>query len=65
MCNINRHLVIVFAGGEDNSILEPSIENPELIFKYDILREATSNFKLENKLGDGGFGSVYKVRYLL
>jgi hypothetical protein len=39
----------------------PSIANLELIFKYDILREATSNFKEENKLGQGGFGSVYKV----
>eukprot|EP00253_Pinus_taeda_P015957 PITA_15957 len=36
------------------------IENLELIFKYDILREATSNFKEENKLGQGGFGSVFK-----
>jgi len=62
VCKINRHLVIVFAGGEDNSILGPSITNTELIFKYEILREATANFKLENKLGDGGFGSVYKVR---
>jgi len=34
--------------------------NPELIFKYHILREATSNFKAENKLGEGGFGSVFK-----
>eukprot|EP00253_Pinus_taeda_P017587 PITA_17587 len=47
-------------GGEKNSILGTSIANPELIFKYDILREATSNFNLANKLGDGGFGSVYK-----
>eukprot|EP00253_Pinus_taeda_P026691 PITA_26691 len=47
-------------GGEENSILGPSIANPDLIFKYDILREATSNFNLANKLGDGGFGSVYK-----
>eukprot|EP00253_Pinus_taeda_P031452 PITA_31452 len=34
--------------------------NPELIFKYHILREATSNFSAENKLGEGGFGSVFK-----
>eukprot|EP00253_Pinus_taeda_P025297 PITA_25297 len=47
-------------GGEENSILGQSIANPELIFNYDILREATCNFNLANKLGDGGFGSVYK-----
>eukprot|EP00253_Pinus_taeda_P013193 PITA_13193 len=55
-----REEIYRIGGGEDNSILGPSITNPELIFKYEILREATSNFKLENKLGDGGFGSVYK-----
>eukprot|EP00253_Pinus_taeda_P005221 PITA_05221 len=40
--------------------LSSNIANPELIFKYSILKEATSNFKAENKLGEGGFGSVYK-----
>eukprot|EP00253_Pinus_taeda_P029986 PITA_29986 len=34
--------------------------NPELTFEYHILREATSNFSAENKLGEGGFGSVFK-----
>ena len=59
---INKHLVIVLAGEEEDSILMANISNRDLIFKYDILREATSNFKVENKLGDGGFGSVFKVR---
>jgi len=58
--NTNRHLVIVFAGEEDDSILTPTIANPELIFKYDILTETTSIFKSETKLGNGGFGSVFK-----
>jgi len=35
--------------------------NLGLIFKFDILREATSNFKEDNKLGQGGFESVFKV----
>ena len=62
VCKMNKHLVIVLAGEEEDSILMANILNPDLIFKYDILREATSNFKVENKLGDGGFASVFKVR---
>eukprot|EP00253_Pinus_taeda_P024522 PITA_24522 len=47
--------------GEDREIsLSIPEVNQELIFKYHILRDATSNFKEENKLGEGGFGSVYK-----
>eukprot|EP00253_Pinus_taeda_P020041 PITA_20041 len=40
--------------------LSSHIVNPDLIFKYSILEEATSYFKPENKLGEGGFGSVFK-----
>lgn len=31
-------------------------------FDLEIILEATSNFSDENKLGQGGFGPVYKVR---
>eukprot|EP00253_Pinus_taeda_P010774 PITA_10774 len=41
-------------------MLNPIIAASEFNFKYDILREATSNFGPENKLGEGGFGSVFK-----
>jgi len=48
-------------GGDEGEIsLSETIANPELIFKYDILREATSNFNAERKLGEGGFGSVFR-----
>eukprot|EP00253_Pinus_taeda_P018006 PITA_18006 len=47
--------------GEEGEIsLLPPMANLELIFKYDTLRHATSDFKAENKLGEGGFGSVFK-----
>ena len=58
--NFNRR--IVFAGYTGEIREPPTIANPELIFKYETLREATSNFKAENKLGQGGFGSVFKAR---
>jgi hypothetical protein len=30
-------------------------------FSFDTIAAATNNFSSENKLGAGGFGSVYKV----
>ncbi|XP_048626036.1 G-type lectin S-receptor-like serine/threonine-protein kinase At1g61480 [Brassica napus] len=33
-------------------------------FEMNIIQTATNNFSLSNKLGHGGFGSVYKVIYL-
>ena len=32
-----------------------------LQFDFDTIRDATYNFSEANKLGEGGFGSVYKV----
>lgn len=58
---INKCFVIVFTGEEGEISLCPTISNLELIFKYYVLREATSNFKEENKLDQGNFGSVFKV----
>ena len=31
------------------------------IFSFESISAATSNFTTENKLGEGGFGPVYKV----
>ncbi|XP_022142819.1 cold-responsive protein kinase 1-like isoform X2 [Momordica charantia] len=38
-----------------------NIQNVRL-YSYEELRKATENFRSENKLGQGGFGSVYKGR---
>lgn len=34
------------------------------LFDFDTLAMATNNFSDENKLGQGGFGCVYKVNFL-
>lgn len=33
------------------------------IYSYNELRDATNNFNSSNKIGQGGFGSVYKVSF--
>lgn len=38
----------------------PGIENVT-IYPYDELRSATGDFSIANKVGEGGFGSVYRV----
>lgn len=33
------------------------------LFKFDVLKKATGNFAEAKKLGKGGFGPVYKVKF--
>jgi len=42
----------------------PNLSNDFRVFKMETLAAATQNFHDDNKLGEGGFGSVYKVTYL-
>ena len=39
--------------------IEEDMELP--FYNFDIIARATNNFSVDNKLGQGGFGSVYKV----
>jgi hypothetical protein len=36
-----------------------------MIFSFSKITDATDNFSTESKLGEGGFGPVYKVPYVL
>ncbi|KAJ9549555.1 hypothetical protein OSB04_022098 [Centaurea solstitialis] len=46
-------------GSDDSKLLE-SLNSRSLNFKYSMIEKATSSFNEANKLGQGGFGTVYK-----
>lgn len=51
-----------FSGLTDLSFEGSLVSGPELpFFNFNCIAHATNNFSEENKLGQGGFGPVYKV----
>lgn len=49
---------------EGSSEIIRAIAASNLSFKYDDLRKATDNFSQNNRLGEGGYGAVYKVIFI-
>lgn len=54
-------LSFCFLGSNDAEKLAKSLHHNSLNFKYSTLEKATNSFDEANKLGQGGFGTVYKV----
>ena len=48
-------------GAADVEKLVKTLHKNNLNFKYSTLEKATRSFEEANKLGQGGFGTVYKV----
>ncbi|XXG83032.1 hypothetical protein AAC387_Pa10g0888 [Persea americana] len=53
---------VTFSEIEEQESLARSLD--PLQFDFGVIRAATNNFSIENKLGEGGFGPVYKGRLL-
>lgn len=49
-------------GSNDVEKMAKTLTDSSLNFKYSTLEKATGSFDNANKLGQGGFGTVYKVR---
>ena len=45
----------------DESQIREDLPNVFTVFQIETLAAATENFHDKNKLGEGGFGAVYKV----
>jgi hypothetical protein len=52
-------LIFYFCEDDDEMRMLESLE-----FNFSTLKIATDEFSNDNKLGQGGFGSVYKVTFL-
>lgn len=50
-----------FLGSIDVEKMAKTLTDSSLNFKYSTLEKATGSFDNANKLGQGGFGTVYKV----
>ena len=65
ICNLLAHSWVELLLHRDLVILEKEIVSESdsrfSLFRYSKIRSATDNFSKENKLGEGGFGHVYKV----
>lgn len=55
------YTLIEGSSSTDVKKLAKTLQDSNLDFKYSALEKATNNFSLDNKIGQGGFGSVYKV----
>lgn len=63
MDKVLPYLISGFSDSNDAKKLSKTLNDSSLNFKYSTIEKATGSFDSSNKLGQGGFGTVYKVVY--
>lgn len=61
------HILVVTNGALTNNVSWTELRGLDLqtgLFTLRQIKAATKNFDVENKLGEGGFGAVYKVTHI-
>lgn len=63
--NRSQEISTALSGADELDIEGKQGNGPQLpLFSFHYVELATNNFADENKLGQGGFGPVYKVNFL-
>lgn len=60
-CVLERELENVLLAVFNKQKVQHEVEEDLKLFSYTSVVVAANDFSLENKLGEGGFGPVYKV----
>lgn len=63
-CKLIRRIAVAVKDGKDEEDSVAISATEQRVFRYDKLAAATGNFSTKHKLGEGGFGPVYKVPLL-
>ena len=63
LAELGTSIAAMDGSGSHDIMIKGKTDNELPMFAFSTIETATEHFSEENKLGRGGFGPVYKVRY--